>query len=94
MDEIDSVFESMIEASGLSKEKILSRDRKRPLPAIRWFIADELIRRGYSSVKASNAVQLNHATILYGRKAIKMMSKDKRWHEEYLILNKFREICK
>lgn len=89
---IEKIFTAMEKASGLPRAEILDKSRRSPLPAIRWFIGNELMILGYSSCVASKAIGIDHATLLYGRKQIPIMSKDKRWKYELDIYNKFKEI--
>lgn len=94
MERIANIIKLMVKVSGYSQEQILSKSRIRPLPAIRWFIGDKLIELGYSCSKASRVLNIDHATLLNGRKQIPNMEKDFRWREELDIYNKFTELCK
>lgn len=61
--------------SGETPEAILSGGRRRPLPACRWLVARELMRRGYGSQYSSREVGITHASLLHGKKMLNIMSK-------------------
>ena len=94
MDTINNIIDIAVEASGYSKEEILSNNRTRPLPAIRWFIGDKLVQMGYSTSKAAKILNINHATLLHGRKQIPSISERMGWKEELDILTQFNALCK
>lgn len=94
MKEVEDLVDVMVKASGYSKEDIFSKKRERPLPALRWFIGDELVKRGFSANVAARLVGIDHATLLHGRKQIQIMERDKRWYFEYKILQEFQALCK
>ena len=80
----------MADVSEYSIEAILSKSRQRPLPALRWFIGDELVKRGYSSALAARELNIDHATLLHGRKQIKAITERRGWAFELGIYIKFR----
>ena len=86
----EKLLQKMERASGIEVARILSKSRKSPLPAIRWMIGRELIRHGYSSVVAASELNIDHATLLYGRKKLKdMRCGDRHWTLEIEIEEKF-----
>lgn len=94
MDDIDKIFRAMETASGFSKEEILQTNRKRPFPAIRYMIGDKLMALGYSSTYASKILNIDHATLLHGRKQIADITARNGWKQEIDILTKFKELCR
>ena len=94
MDDIEKIFQAMQTASGFSKEQILQTSRKRPLPAIRYMIGDKLMALGYSSSCASKILNIDHATLLHGRKIMKEVTARNGWKQELDILIQFKELCK
>ena len=94
MDDIDKIFRAMETASGFSKEEILQTNRKRPFPAIRYMIGDKLMALGYSSSCASKILNIDHATLLHGRKIMKEVTARNGWKQEIDILIQFKELCK
>ena len=80
----------MVDVSNYTAQDILSNCRQRPLPALRWFVGDELYKRGYSSNIVSRELNINHATLLHGRKQIKNMANNKNWACEYDIYKDFK----
>lgn len=82
----------MVDVSKFTTEDIMGGCRQRPLPALRWFIGDELYKRGYSSCVAAREINIDHATLLHGRKQIRKMKADKKgWAIELEIYNEFRK---
>lgn len=77
--------------SGETVDAIMSGGRRRPLPACRWLVARELMRRGYSSQYASREVGITHASLLHGKKMLDIMSKHPKngYAEECLIEKAF-----
>lgn len=94
MDDIDKIFRAMETASGFSKEEILQTNRKRPFPAIRYMIGDKLMAMGYSSSYASKILNIDHATLLHGRKIMKDVTARNGWKQEIDILIQFKELCR
>ena len=94
MDDIDKIFQAMQTASGFSKEEILQAGRKRPFPAIRYMIGEKLMALGYTNSYSANILNIDHATLLHGRKLMKDITARNGWKQELDILTKFREICK
>ena len=94
MDDIENIFKAMQTASGFSKEEILQTSRKRPFPAIRYMIGDKLMALGYSSTYTSKILNIDHATLLHGRKIIKEVTARNGWKQELDILTKFKELCR
>lgn len=94
MNDIEKIFQAMQTASGFSKEQILQTSRKRPLPAIRYMIGDKIMALGYSSSYASKILNIDHATLLHGRKIIKEVTARNGWKQELDILTKFKELCR
>lgn len=94
MDIANNIINLAIKASGYSQEQILSESRIRPLPAIRWMIGDKLMSLGFSSMKVSKILNIDHATLLYGRKQIADITARNGWREEIEILSIFKELCK
>jgi len=94
MEIVNVIIQKAVKASGYSQEQILSESRIRPLPAIRWMIGDKLMSLGFSSMKVSKILNMNHATLLYGRKQITDITARNGWREEIEILSKFKDLCK
>ena len=94
MNDVEKIFQAMQTASGFSKEQILQTNRKRPLPAIRYMIGDRIMALGYSSSYASKILNIDHATLLHGRKIMKEVTARNGWKQELDILIKFRELCR
>lgn len=94
MNDIEKIFQAMQTASGFSKEQILQTSRKRPLPAIRYMIGDKIMALGYSSSYASKILNIDHATLLHGRKIMKEVTARNGWKQELDILTKFKELCR
>lgn len=94
MDDIEKIFQAMQTASGFTKEQILQTGRKRPLPAVRYMIGDKLMALGYSSTCASKILNIDHATLLHGRKIMKEVTARNGWKQELDILTKFKELCR
>lgn len=94
MDEVEKIFQAMQTASGFSKEQILHTSRKRPLPAIRYMIGDKIMALGYSSTYTSKILNIDHATLLHGRKQIADITARNGWKQEIDILTKFKELCR
>ena len=94
MKDVDEIITKMEQASGFPRDEILSRSRKTPLPALRWFIGQELTNRGYSINRAAIMIGINHATLLHGLKVIPTMERDKHWIEEYNIQQEFQALCR
>lgn len=90
--ETQRFVDCMAIASGFDEDELISQSRKRPLPACRWFIGSELVDLGYPSTLAAKEVGLDHATLLYGRKQIKVMKKQRRWHWENKIFSDFKKL--
>lgn len=89
--EYETLVKGMADISGYRIEDITSKFRTRPFPALRWFIGDVLMVRGYSSSIVSKTMHINHATLLHGRKKIKEMPNNKNWRLEYSIYKIFKE---
>ena len=91
MTEITKQYVKMMQdASGIKAERIVSRSRQRPLPAIRWMIGRELIRHGYSSNVAARELNIDHATLLHGCKMLGVMRNSRRnWTLEIEIEERF-----
>lgn len=83
---------TMSAVSGFSSRAILSRKRRRPLPALRWMIGRELLRNNYSSCSAARELKLDHATLLHGIKTLDLMRTDKSrgWQLEIDIERQFK----
>jgi hypothetical protein len=94
MNDVEKIFQAMQTASGFSKEQILQTSRKRPLPAIRYMIGDKIMALGYSSSYASKILNIDHATLLHGRKIMKEVTARNGWKQELDILTKFKELCR
>lgn len=94
MDDIEKIFQAMQTASKFSKEEILQKSRKRPLPAIRYMIGDKLMALGYSSTYASKILNIDHATLLHGCKQIADITARNGWKQELDVLTKFKELCR
>lgn len=86
------LVELMSEASGFDEQIIMGKGRQRPLPACRWMIGAVLVDRGYSSAIAAREIGLDHATLLYGRKALRGMTRRGRWGIEIDIMEKFNTL--
>lgn len=82
---------TMSAVSGFSSRAILSRNRRRPLPALRYMIGCELIRNHYTISLAARELKLNHATLLHGIKTLDLMRTDKSrgWQLEIYIEEQF-----
>ena len=87
MDDIENIFKAMQTASGFSKEANMA-------PAIRYMIGDKLMALGYSSTYTSKILNIDHATLLHGRKIIKEVTARNGWKQELDILTKFKELCR
>lgn len=94
MNDVDKIFQAMQTASGFSKEQILQTSRKRQLPVIRYMIGDKIMALGYSSSYASKILNIDHATLLHGRKVMKEVTARNGWKQELDILTKFKELCR
>lgn len=94
MDTINVIIQKAVIASGYSEEQIKSGSRTRPLPTIRAMIGDKIMELGYSSLKACKILNINHSTLLYGRKQLADITKRNGWREESDILTKFKELCR
>lgn len=94
MNDVEKIFQAMQTASGFSKEEILQTGRKRPFPVIRYMIGDKLMAMGYSSSCASKILNIDHATLLHGRKIMKEVTARNGWKQEIDILIQFKELCK
>lgn len=80
----------MAAVSGFSTRSIISRQRKCPLPALRWMIGRELLRHGYSNSFAARELRLDHATLLHGIKTLDAMKDDEKgWRLEIEIEKRF-----
>lgn len=90
--ETQRFVDCMAIASGFDEDELISKSRKWPLPACRWFIGSELVDLGYPSTIAAKEIGLDHATLLYGRKKIKVMHKTRRWKWENEIHEKFKKL--
>lgn len=53
-------------------------------------IGDKLMSLGYSSGKTSKILNIDHATLLHGRKQIADITARNGWREELDILTKFK----
>lgn len=82
----------MSAVSGFSSQAILSRNRYRPLPALRWMIGRELIRNHYTNSLAARELNLNRSTLLHGIKTLELMltSKSRGWQLEIDIETQFK----
>lgn len=89
--ETPCLIKKMSDVSGLPESHIMSKSRKWPLPACRWFIGAELMNMGFPSTVAAKNLGLDHATLLYGRKQIKKMKKSRRFRWENEIYERFKE---
>lgn len=80
--------------SGEAAADILGGGRRRPLPACRWLVARELMRRGYSETSAARMTNLTHATVRHGRLMLDIMSQHPRagYAEEIRIEREFQRI--
>lgn len=94
MNEIDMLFEEMTKISGYDKSEIISPNRQRPLPAIRWILGNELYKRGYSLSRSARILNIDHATLLHGIKKLKQMSTKNGYYEETTIKEKFESLCR
>ena len=92
MKETEELLQLMERASGIESADIISRKRQRPLPALRWFIGADLMALGYSSVMAARELNIDHATLLHGRKQIEDITDRKGWKVEVRIYMKFRKL--
>jgi len=92
MKETDELLDLMAQCSGYTKDEILSGKRQRPLPALRWFIGAELMALGYSSMMAARELNIDHATLLHGRKQIEEITERRGWKVEVRIYMKFRKL--
>ena len=90
-EETRRLIDIVSDVSGETPEAILSGGRRRPLPACRWLVARELMRRGYSSQYSSREVGITHASLLHGKKMLDIMSKHPKngYAEECLIETAF-----
>ena len=77
------------QASGETVRTITGRERRRPLPALRWMVGSELIRRGYSVNHAARELGLDHNTLHHGIEQLKIMKFDVNWHPEQMIEAEF-----
>lgn len=93
-DLFDVLVNRMVTASNQEREDILSKKRNYPLPVCRWAIGAKLMECGYPSTKVSQALGMNHATLLYGRNKIKRIKSKLGWKWEIEIVNKFEELCR
>ena len=91
-EETKGLIEIVSRVSGEPIEAILSGRRRRPLPACRWLVARELMRRGYSSEFSSRQVGITHASLLHGKQMLELMAEHPRngYAEEVLIETMFR----
>ena len=62
-----TLLDLMAEASGETREAIMGKGRRRPLPVLRWMVALELTRRGFSNNMAARELGIDHATFRHGR---------------------------
>lgn len=93
-DLFDVLVNRMVIASKQKKEDILSNKRNYPLPVCRYVIGAKLMECGYPSTKVSQALGINHATLLYGRKKIIKIKAKLGWAWEVDIINNFEELCR
>lgn len=86
-------MERMAEASGYEADEITSRSRRRPLPAVRWMIGRELMRYGYPGTAIARELNIDHATLLHGRKMLEVMRESRRnWRLEIEIEERFKQL--
>lgn len=69
----EELMKVMQQASGLTPDQITSRSRRRPLPYVRYMIARELLLHGYPSIIVAGEMNIDHATVLHGRKMLDTM---------------------
>ena len=82
----------MVAASGESADSITGKERRRPLPAVRWLIGAELVSRGHSVNQAAREIGLDHNTLRYGLDQLRLMPHNKSWHQEQVIAAEFRRL--
>lgn len=82
----------MSTASGESVENITGKERRRPLPAVRWLIGAELVSRGFSVNQAAHEIGLDHNTLRHGLDQLRLMPHNKNWHMEQVIAAEFRRL--
>lgn len=82
----------MVAASGESADSITGKERRRPLPAVRWLIGAELVSRGHSVNQAAREIGLDHNTLRYGLDQLQLMPHNKSWHQEQVIAAEFRRL--
>lgn len=89
--ETRKLLEMVSQASGETIDDIMSKQRRRPLPACRWLVARELVRRGYSKDYASHQVNITHASLLHGTFMLDVMVQHPRngYAEEVHIERRF-----
>lgn len=92
-EESEYLFELMSKVSGETLEAIKSKERRRPLPACRYLIGMELVRRGYRVTRAARCIGIDHATFLHGRKMMEdlRISPQRAFKEEQDIDINFRQ---
>ena len=89
-EDVEILLGIMERASGYVRDDILSKNRTRPLPALRWFIGSELMDMGYSATMAAREVGIDHATLLNGRKQMRNIEKKNNWGVEAKIYERFK----
>ena len=87
--ETQHVISLMAKASGETVRAITGRERRRPLPALRWMVGRELMQRGYSGNYAAREMGLDHNTLRHGIEQLKVMALDVNWHPEQMIAAEF-----
>lgn len=82
----------MQQASGFTPDEILGGCRKIPLPACRWFIGAELMDMGFTSMMAARELNIDHATLLHGRKQINAITERNGWRADVQIYVQFKKL--
>ena len=87
--ETTRLVELISQASGETGRAIKGRERRRPLPALRWMVGRVLMQRGYSVNYAARELRRDHNTLRYGIEQLKCMAIDANWHPEQMIEAEF-----
>ena len=87
IEETKQLIDIVSKVSGESVEAIMSGRRRRPLPACRWLVGRELMRRGFSSEFSSRQIGVTHASLLHGKQMLELMAEHPRngYAEEMMI---------
>lgn len=62
--------------------EIMSGCRRRPLPLLRYLVAQELLKSGYSLSKAGAELNIDHVTVMHGMNTLEMIHSCKTYKAE------------